>query len=86
MLAISGGDFALTDPATKTLVVYAIRLGDLPFVVPDYSDLTFSSDTTGVCTIDSAGVCTTVSAGTSLLHVAITSNMSVDDSATVTVS
>src|SRR5258706_7014426 len=85
-LSISGGSFALTDPATKQLIVYALRTGDLPFVVPDYSDLTFTSDTTGVATVDSAGLVTTVSAGSSLLHVEITSNTAVNDEATVTVS
>lgn len=85
-LSISGGSFALTDPATKQLIIYALRDGDLPFVVPDYNDLTLTSDTTGVATIDSAGLVTTVSAGTSLIHAEITSNTAVNDEATCTVS
>lgn len=86
-LAIEGGDFALTDPATDTLVVYAIKNnGDAPFV-PPYADLTFSSDTPATATIGAnTGVVTTVAAGTTLLSVYITSKSSIEASCTLTVS
>src|SRR3989304_5884612 len=49
-LSIDGGDFALTHPASRTLVVYAIRPGDAPFVAPN-SGLDFTSGTPGTATI-----------------------------------
>ena len=86
-LAISGGDFALTHPATRTLVVYAIRSnGDAPFVAPN-SGLDFVSDTVGTATVPiHTGVVSTVAAGTTLLHAAITAVPTVEASATLTVS
>ena len=51
-MAISDGDFSLTHPNTKTLVVYAIKNnGDAPFI-PPVADLTFSSGTPAKATIE----------------------------------
>ena len=86
-LAIEGGDFALTHPATRTLVVYAIKNnGDAPFLVEN-SELTFTSGTTGTATIGTnTGLVTTVASGTTLLKAVITSKTSVEASCTLTVS
>lgn len=86
-LAIEGGNFALTHPTTRTLVVYALKSnGDSPFI-PPYADLTFSSGTAGTATIGTnTGLVTTVAAGTSLLGVLITAKNTVEASCTVTVS
>ncbi len=85
-LAIDGGNFSLaTTTGTKTLVVWAIRAGDEPFIAPN-EDLDFTSATPGVATAGlHTGLITGISAGTSLLSVAITANTSVDTQATVTV-
>lgn len=85
-LAIEGGNFSLaTTLGTKTLVVYAIRSGDAPFIAPN-ADLNFTSGTTGVATAGlHTGLITGVSAGTSLLTAAITANTAVEVQCTVTV-
>lgn len=85
-LSIVGGDFALTHPATKTLVVYAIPSGGGAAFIPPVADLTFSSATVGTATINSAGLVTTVAAGTSVLKASITSKTSVDSNVIITVS
>lgn len=85
-LAIEGGDFALTHPASRTLVVYAIRSGDAPFVAPN-ADLDFTSGTGATATIGlHTGAVTTVAAGTTLLRAAITAAPLIDASCTLTVS
>lgn len=86
-LAIVGGDFALaTTLGTRQIQVYALRAdGTAAFNVPDYSDLTFSSATTGVATISNAGLVTGIIAGTSLLKATITSANTIEASCTVTV-
>lgn len=86
-LAIEGGDFALTHPATRKLVVYAIpNNGDAPFIAP-VADLDFTSGTTGTATIGlHTGLVTTVLAGTTLLKAVITAKTSVEASCTLTVS
>ena len=85
-LAIEGGDFALTHPASRTLVVYAIRSGDAPFVAPN-SGLDFTSGTGATATVVlHTGVVSTVAAGTTLLRAAITALPLVDASCTLTVS
>jgi hypothetical protein len=84
-LAISGGDFALTAATSpKTLVVYAIRVGDAPFVAP-VADLDFVSGTVGTCTAGlHTGVITFVAAGSSLITVSITAVPTIEASATCT--
>ena len=84
-LSIEGGDFALTHPATRQLVVRAIPVTGAAFI-PPVADLTFSSGTVGTATISAAGLVTTVAAGTSLLKVTITSKATVDANVVVTVS
>lgn len=75
----------MTHPATKTLVVYAIRPGDLPFIAPN-ADLDFTSGTVGTATIGAhTGTVVTVATGTTLLRAAITAVPTVDDSCTLTV-
>ena len=85
-LAISGGDFSLpTTLGTRTLVVYAIRPGDLPFVAPN-ADLDFTSATPAKATAGlHTGLITGVSAGTSLITAAITAAPTIEASCTVTV-
>ena len=77
----------MTDPATDTLTVYAIKNnGDAPFI-PPVADLTFSSETTATATIGlHTGIVTTVGAGTTLLGVYITDKSSIEASCTLTVS
>jgi hypothetical protein len=84
-LSIVGGDFALTHPNTKQLVVYAIPSVGAAFLAP-VSGLTFASATVGTATVNSAGLVTTVAAGTSVLKVSITSKTSVDANVIITVS
>lgn len=86
-LAIEGGDFALTHPATDTLVVYAIpNNGDAPFIAPN-ADLDFTSGTTATATITlHGGVVSTVASGTTLLKAVITDKTSIEASCTLTVS
>jgi len=84
-LSIVGGDFALTHPDTKQLVVYAIPSVGAAFLAP-VADLTFSSATVGTATISSSGLVTTVAAGTSVLKASITSKATVDANVIITVS
>jgi hypothetical protein len=84
-LSIEGGDFAMTHPSTKTLVVYAVPTSGYAFR-PPVADLGFTSGTTGKATINAAGLVTTVATGTSLLSVTITSKNTIDASVTLTVS
>lgn len=85
-LSIAGGDFSLTHPATKSLVIYAISNdGSAPFI-PPYADLTLASSVTGKATINSAGLVTTVATGTTVLSATITAKTSIDASCTLTVS
>ena len=85
-LAIEGGNFALTHPASRTLVVYAIRSGDDPFIAPN-ADLDFTSGTTGTATIGlHTGAVSTVAAGSTLLTAAITAVPTIEASCTLTVS
>lgn len=86
-LAIEGGDFSLTHPATKTLVVYAIpNNGDAPFIAPN-ADLDFTSGTTATATVGlHTGTVTTVATGTTLLKAVITAKTSIEASCTLTVS
>jgi hypothetical protein len=87
-LSISGGDFALTHPSTRQLVVYAIPSSGSAFVVPlTGTNITFSSATVGTATISAnAGLVTTVAAGTSLLKASITAKAAIDANVVVTVS
>ena len=87
-LAVDGGDFALTHPATSTLKVWAIKGNstDAPFLAP-VADLTFTSGTVGTATIGAhTGIVTTVAAGSTLLKAVITSKTSIEASCTLTVS
>lgn len=84
-ISISGGDFALTHPATKQLVVYAIPATGAAFVPPT-ADLTFSSGTVGTATISAGGLVTTVASGSSLLKASITAVPTIDANVVVTVS
>lgn len=84
-LSIVGGDFAMTHPSTKSLVVYALPSVGAAFLAP-VADLTFSSATVGTATINSAGLVTTVAAGTSVLKASITQKTSIDANVIVTVS
>jgi hypothetical protein len=86
-LSIAGGDFALTHPTTRTLVVYAIKNnGDAPFV-PPVSGLTFTSGTVGTATVGAnTGLVTTVATGTTLLKAVITAKNTIEASCTLTVS
>lgn len=84
-LAIEGGNFGITTATSpKTLVVFAVRPGDAPFVAPN-ADLDFTSGTTGTATIGlHTGIVTRVANGTSLLTAAITARPTIEASATVT--
>lgn len=85
-LAVTGGDDDIDVGSTAQLTVYAIREGlDGSFIVPDYSDLTFASGTTGVATVSASGVVTGVSAGTAVITATITAKSAVHDSQTVTI-
>ncbi len=85
-LAIEGGNFALKHPASRTLVVYAIRSGDDPFIISN-SLLDFTSGTAGTATIGlHTGAVSTVAAGTTLLTAAITAVPTIEASCTLTVS
>jgi hypothetical protein len=85
-LAIAGGDFALSVAnSPKTLVVYAIRPGDAPFVVSNAS-LTFtSSDASKATAGTNTGVITRVAAGSTTIKAVITSNTSIEANAEATV-
>jgi hypothetical protein len=87
-LAIQGGDFALTHPATSTLVVWAIPSGGgAAFPAPLGGQLDFASVTGATATINATtGVVTTVAGGTTLLTVHIHDKSTVEDSCTLTVS
>ena len=84
-ISISGGDFALTHPATKQLVVYAIPAVGSAFIPPT-ADLTFSSGTVGTATISAGGLVTTVASGSSLLKASITAVPAIDANVVLTVS
>jgi hypothetical protein len=69
--AIEGGDFSmLTTDDDITLKVWAIPSSGVPFIVPDYTDLEFTSATPATATVGlSTGVVSPVGAGTTLLTV-----------------
>ena len=85
-LAISGGDFALaTTTGTKQLVVYAIRPGDAPFVVP-LADLAFTSSDTSKATVGlNTGLVQGVAAGTTTIKAVIDGNTDIEANAVATV-
>jgi hypothetical protein len=85
-LAIAGGDFALSVAnSPKTLVVYAIRPGDAPFVVEN-ADLSFTSSDASKATAGlNTGVITRVAAGSTTIKAVITSNTSIEANAVATV-
>jgi hypothetical protein len=83
-ISIEGGDFSLTHPSTKQLIVRAIPLTGAAFIPPT-SGLTFSSATVGTATISASGLVTSVAAGTSLLKVTITAKTAIDANVVVTV-
>lgn len=85
-LSIAGGDFALVNPATATLSVWAIPTNGAAFK-PPVGDLTFTSGTPTVATIGAnTGLVTTLLAGSTLLRVVITAKNTIEASATLTVS
>ena len=85
-LAIVGGDFALTNPATKTLGVRAIH-SDGSVSTPPMADLTFSSSDVSKGTVGlHTGIFTTVAAGTTEVHVYPTNAVQFDAYATATIS
>lgn len=85
-LAIDGGDFSLaTTTATKQMVVWAIRSGDLPFLAP-VADLDFASSVTADATVGlHTGLVQGVSSGATVISVNITAVPTVEASATCTV-
>lgn len=84
-LSISGGDVALTHPATRQLTVYAIPSSGAAFIAP-VSGLTFSSSTVGTATVDSAGLITTVASGSTTVKATITAKTAIDANIVLTVS
>ena len=86
-LAISGGDFAISaGTSPKTLVVYAIRPGDAPFVAP-VADLSFTSSDASKATAGlHTGIITRVAAGSTTIKAVITANTAIEANAIATVS
>ena len=83
-LAIADDEISLSSTdTTTTLQVMALPLNAVPFK-PPYSDLTFSSDTVGTCSIDATGKITRAAAGKATITVSITEKPSVQAIAQVT--
>jgi len=82
-LAITNGEIDITGVGTETLEVIAIPIQGTAFIVPDYTDLTFTSLDLAVATVAATGVITGVAAGDTSVTVGITAKASVDDAAAI---
>lgn len=86
MIGVVGGDFAITHPGTKQLIVKAVHSDGSVSTCPN-ADLTFSSSDTGKATVTAnGGLVSSVATGTSNIHVTVTAKTSLDAYAVVTVS
>lgn len=83
-LAVSSGDdITLATGETETLSILAIPSVGSAFV-PPYADLTFTSDTVGVATVNASGVVSRVSNGAAQILVEITNKDTVTTTVDVT--
>jgi hypothetical protein len=87
-ISVQGGNFGLTSGTSpKTLVCYGVKNnGDRPFIIPN-TELSFTSETTGVATAGlHTGIITRIGNGTSLLTVVVDDANTIETQVTVTCS
>lgn len=82
-LAIEGLDDINEGGEAQLSIRYISEYGSI--LVPDYADLTFTSDTPAVADVSEDGVIDAISTGTSLITASITNKPSISDNITVTV-
>ena len=83
-IACTTPEVTLANAETKTLEVIGIRGGIYGNVKMNNSDLTFTSNASGVATVSAAGIVTWVSAGTATITIKLTSNDTILDIVEVT--
>ena len=82
-ISIGGGDFSLTNPGTKQLVVYALHVNNT-VSIPPTADLTFATSDAAKATVSVGGLVTRAGTGSAVIHVTITAASAFDAQVTVT--